>query len=409
MAGSSKQITVEESGAFVEVLSVEPTGSGTLNGLTFAVKDLIDMAGHVTGCGNPTWRAGHPPAINHAVCVEQLLFAGARCVGKTLTDELAFSLLGENFFYGTPLNPRAPDRVPGGSSCGSASAVACGLADFALGTDTGGSVRIPSSNCGIFGFRPTHGRVSVAGVNPLAPTFDTVGILAGEPAILIRAASVVLGIDAAGKQEPQTVHLISEAFQLCDPDLRTALEGPLEKLQKLFGKRLCSTSLRLIDEETNAPGLDLWREIYRVLQGAEAQSCLGAWVATAGAEFGPLIRQAFQMSQSLDRTRVAAMIRRRETYFQRMNSFLSDRDLLCIPTAPCAAPIKGTIKSREQAGHSYYPRTLSLTSLSGVARMPQVTLPVVEVSGAPVGLSFLARSGEDAFLLATVQSFVDQL
>ena len=144
-------ITAEQSGAFIERFSLPPTGDGPLAGLRFAVKDLIDVAGHRTGCGNPDWLSTHPPARVSAVCVEQLLAAGAACEGKTITDEVAFSLLGENFFYGTPLNPAAPDRVPGGSSCGSASAVACGLVDFALGTDTGGSVRIPASYCGLWG------------------------------------------------------------------------------------------------------------------------------------------------------------------------------------------------------------------------------------------------------------------
>src|SRR5262245_22844181 len=142
-------VTVEESGAFVASFDVAPTGSGPLDGLTFAVKDLIDVAGRVAGCGNPSWRDSHPPASVHAVAVEQLLRAGARLVGATVSDELAFSLLGQNPFYGTPLNPRARDRVPGGSSSGSASAVACELCDFALGTDTGGSVRVPASNCGL--------------------------------------------------------------------------------------------------------------------------------------------------------------------------------------------------------------------------------------------------------------------
>ena len=142
----SSTITVNESNAFVTTFDLSPTGSGPLDGLCFAVKDVIDVAGCKTGCGNPTWRDSHPTAAAHAVCVEQLLRAGARCVGKAICDELAFSLLGENYFYGTPLNPRAPDRVPGGSSSGSASAVACGLVDFALGTDTGGSTRIPASN-----------------------------------------------------------------------------------------------------------------------------------------------------------------------------------------------------------------------------------------------------------------------
>ena len=179
MGRTVEHISATESGAFVETFELDPIGSGPLNGLSFAVKDLIDIGGYKTGCGNPSWRDTHPVAAVNAVCVEQLLSAGARCVGKTVSDELAFSLLGENHFYGTPLNPKAPERIPGGSSSGSASAVACGLSDFALGTDTGGSIRVPSSNCGIWGLRPSHGFISLAGVNPLAPTFDTVGILAG--------------------------------------------------------------------------------------------------------------------------------------------------------------------------------------------------------------------------------------
>jgi amidase len=181
---NTSKITVAQTNAFVATFEMPPTGSGLLDGLCFAVKDLIDVAGRKTGCGNPAWHDSHPPAVVHAVCVEQLLLAGARCVGKTVSDELAFSLLGQNHFYGTPLNPQAPDRVPGGSSSGSASAVACGLIDFALGTDTGGSTRVPASNCGIFGFRPSHGFISMAGVNPLAPTFDTVGVFSRSAEVL---------------------------------------------------------------------------------------------------------------------------------------------------------------------------------------------------------------------------------
>src|ERR671927_1788984 len=203
---------VEEGSAFVQELEVDPTGSGPLDGLTFAVKDLIDIGGHKTGYGNPSWRKTHPPASVNAVCVEQLLDAGARCVGKTVSDELAFSLLGENHFYGTPLNPKAPDRVPGGSSSGSASAAAPRIVDFALGTDTGGSVRVPASNCGIWGLRPSHGFISVAGVNPFAPTFDTVGILASSAEIMAAVASVLLACEDIPREEPGTVHYFQEAF-----------------------------------------------------------------------------------------------------------------------------------------------------------------------------------------------------
>ena len=161
-------------------------------------------------------------AVN-AVCVDQLLLAGARCVGKTVCDELAFSLEGENFFYGAPLNPRAPARVAGGSSSGSAAAVACGLADFALGTDTGGSVRVPASNCGLYGLRPSHGFISTAGVVPYAPSIDTVGVLAASADILVRAASVLLSCQVPGRVEPSAVHLFQEAWELADPEVQAAL------------------------------------------------------------------------------------------------------------------------------------------------------------------------------------------
>src|SRR3954465_11916524 len=192
-------ISHHESGAFIEKFTLPPTNDGPLRGLRFAVKDLIDVAGHPTGCGNPTWLATHPPAIPSAVCVAQLLAAGAQCEGKTITDEFAFSLLGENYHYGTPLNPAAPNRVTGGSSNGSASAVACGIVDFALGTDTGGSVRVPASNCGIWGWRPSHGFISVAGVMPFSPTLDTVGVFARTAELLQRIATVLLAADQPTK------------------------------------------------------------------------------------------------------------------------------------------------------------------------------------------------------------------
>src|SRR6476660_5866814 len=207
-------ISPEQSGAFIEKFTVPPTKDGPLRGLTFAVKDLIDVAGHRTGCGNPTWLAAHPPAAVNAFCVEQLLAVGATCIGKTITDEFAFSLLGENFHYGTPLNPAAPDRVPGGSSNGSASAVACGLVDFAIGTDTGGSVRVPASNCGIWGWRPSHGLISVAGVMPFSPTLDTVGVFARDVNVLQRVAAVLLATDTSINELSRvgTIHLVREDF-----------------------------------------------------------------------------------------------------------------------------------------------------------------------------------------------------
>jgi amidase len=403
----SRKISVEESRAFVEIFTVEPTGSGILNGLSFAAKDLIDIAGHRTGCGNPTWRDTHPPATVHAICVEQLLLAGARCEGKTVTDELAFSLIGENHFYGTPLNPKAPQRVPGGSSSGSASAVACGLVDFAIGTDTGGSVRAPAANCGILGFRPTHGVVSVAGVNPLSPSFDTVGLFASKMDVFLRAASVLLSRKIPDFIEPANIYLIREAFSLCDVEVRHALKSPLENLRHLFGSRIQEISMREIDQKDTASDLRNWYEIYRVLQRAEAESCLGGWVADSKPIFGSLIEESFELIRTLDRAMLPDALEQREEYFHRLGSFLLPLDLICIPTIPCPAPLKGSFIRREGSGTGYYPRALSLTSIAGVGRLPQITLPLTEASGLPIGLSLIARNGEDAFLLSTSQKISD--
>jgi amidase len=396
---NSSTITVAQSNAFVTTFDLPPIDSGPLNGLRFAVKDTIDVAGFKTGCGNPTWRDSHPAAVVHAVCVEQLLHAGARCVGKTISDELAFSLLGENHFYGTPLNAHVPDRVPGGSSSGSASAVACGLVDFALGTDTGGSTRVPASNCGIWGFRPSHDFVSVAGVNPLAPSFDTVGILAQNADVLAKVALVLLAAAPVSPNKPRTIHLIREAFALADPDVQEALSEPLRQLREIFGETVRESSLQELVNDDVGYSFATWADTFCVIQWAEIESCLGAWIANARPEFGPEIAASFQLMSQLDRRCVAEAVQRREQYFRSLHEFLGPEDLVCMPTTPALAPRKGDPPRRSSSGSGYYPRTLSLTSVAGMCRLPQVSLPVADADGLPVGLSLLARHGQDSFLL----------
>ena len=199
-------------GAFCRHVDIRVDGAtvGPLAGLTFAAKDIYDVGGHTCCCGNPDWLATHPPAERTATAVTALLAAGATLVGKTLTDELAFSLNGENDHYGTPVNPAAPDRIPGGSSNGSASAVAGELVDTALGSDTGGSVRAPASYCGIYGIRTSHGAIPLDGVMPLAPSFDTVGWFARDAEMLERVGGVLLGDGAA--TPPRRLLYVEDAF-----------------------------------------------------------------------------------------------------------------------------------------------------------------------------------------------------
>jgi amidase len=336
--------------------------------------------------------------------VEQLLRAGARCVGKTISDELAFSLLGENHFYGTPLNPCAPDRVPGGSSSGSASAVACGLVDFALGTDTGGSTRVPASNCGIWGFRPSHGFISVAGVNPLAPSFDTVGILAPNADILAKVGLVLLTVARTSAGRPDTIHLIQEAFALADADVQQTLSASVRRLRDLFGERMRELSLCEFTAGEASDSCATWADTFCIIQWAEIKSCLGAWIADAKPEFGQGVAASFELTNRLDRRRVARALERREQYLRNLHEFLGPRDLLCIPTTPALAPIKGNPSARSSSGSGYYPRTLALTSVAGIGRLPQVSIPVGDADGLPVGLSLLARHGQDVFLLEVAKS-----
>ena len=392
-----QQIRVEQSGAFIAQFSLPPTGDGPLAGLRFAVKDIIDVAGYPTGCGNPTWLATHPVPTVSAVCVEQLLAAGGHCVGKTITDEFALSLIGENYFYGTPLNPAAPDRVPGGSSSGSASAVACGLADFALGTDTGGSVRIPASNCGIWGWRPTYGAISVAGVMPLAPSLDTVGVLAGSIEVLQRAAAVLLAGEPPRLVPPTAIHLIPEAFALADPEIQRVLDAAMDSIQRKFGDAVRETSLADLCGTPSAADLATWLDAYRRIQAAETGSVLNAWIADAQPAVGPAVQAGFRFIRGQDRARVGDALRRRELYSRSLRRTLGERALLCIPTAPTIAPLKG--KTSYDRTSDYYQQTLSLTSIAGIGGLPQVSIPLPTTDSAPIGLSLIGASTQDLFLL----------
>ncbi len=234
---------------------LEGSPGGPLSGLTFAAKDIFDVAGHVTGGGNPDWKATHDPAEATAWVVQALVDSGATMVGKTITDELTRGIFGENVHYGTPVNPRAPGRVPGGSSSGSASAVAGGLVDFALGSDTGGSVRVPSSFCGLYGLRPTHGRVSFEGFMIQAPTFDTIGWFARDMTTFARVAQVVLQT-SLGPPEPTELVIAQDAFRLADPEVENSLRAAVDVIGEMIGhirtERLAPNSLADWSEQQQA-------------------------------------------------------------------------------------------------------------------------------------------------------------
>jgi amidase len=387
------------SNAFVERCEIAPYGPGALDGLCFAVKDNIDLCDRRTSYGSKPWRDAHGPAAYHAVCVEQLLAAGARCVGKAIADEFTYSLDGESHFFGTPVNPRAPERIPGGSSSGSASAVACGLADFALGTDCGGSMRIPASLCGAFGMRPSLHRISEAGVLPFAPSVSTVGVIARDLPVLRRAMRVLLRSQDAVPPPPRRVWLLEEAFAVADPAIRDALSDALAALRRRPDLAVSSVTLRGI----TGLNVDLKacnEDALRILQTVEIANAIGGWLRDTQPERGPNFAASYRNVDAFDRRTMSAALDLCEALFTRIAAFTGPGDVFCYPTAPVLAPKKGTLTGDNLAAVlDYYDRTMTVTAFAGVARLPEVSLPIAQVDGVPVGLSLAAGYYQDEFLL----------
>lgn len=365
---------------------------GALTGLTFAVKDLIDIAGVPTGGGNPDWERAHLVPGQHAWIVEQLLQAGASIIGKTVTDEISLGILGENAHTGTPVNPRAPDRVPGGSSSGSAAAVAGEVCDFALGTDTGGSVRVPASFCGLYGIRPTHGRIDFSGIATQAPTSDTVGWFARDAEIFGRVGEAIFEA-ARPARLPNRLIVASDAFGFADEAVREALEPMVARLAALIGDK---------SDEILAPqGLSVWQWAQRVGQSSEAWETFQPWIEAWNPRFAFSVASGLMLGASFtshDRARAALM---RIEARARMRQLLPPGTILCLPTTPFAAPARGL--SIPALAHPR-DRISCLTSHGGLTGVPQVNLPGAQVDGAPVGLSIVGGQGTDLDLLAVARA-----
>ncbi|WP_144142121.1 amidase [Paraburkholderia sp. BCC1884] len=370
---------------------VVATSGGALDGLRFAVKDLIDVAGVTTGGGNPDWLASHTAALTHAPCVDALLAAGAMLDGKTLTDELAYSLEGANHHYGTPLNPRWPHALPGGSSSGSASAVAGGAVDFALGTDTGGSVRVPAAFCGLFGMRPTHDAIPLDGVLPFAPRFDTVGWFARSIDVLAAVGNVLLpeapGTPAVPEQ-PMRLIRVNEAFAARarhEPDDAARLTAIAESLG-------AQTSLDMFDGDGSR-----WLACYQAVQDHEIDASLGDWIRSTRPRFGPSIAPRFARLDTLDKQHAAhwyAVLRELRAASDTL--FESENVILLLPTTPVALLPKDA--SNETLG-AFYQDALTMNSIAAFGGLPQITLPFADAIDRPLALSIVGPRGSDRALL----------
>ncbi|WP_054310823.1 amidase [Mesorhizobium sp. 1M-11] len=361
--------------------------SGPLAGLTLAVKDIFDVAGYVTGCGNPDRAETGQPAPSTAPTVQRLLDAGARFVGKTQTDELAFSLMGQNAHLPHPVNPAAPDRVTGGSSSGSAAAVAGGLADIATGSDTGGSIRAPASFCGLVGLRTTHGAISLQGTMPLAPSFDTFGWFARDIHIYEKVAQLLFGASNAA--------LPSRAFRLSTLDVLLLGKAEAEEYRRMIG-----AIAPVLGKPQDAPalthGLDELYWCFRKLQAHEAWDSHGAWISEKDRRLGPGVKERFAFGASIDAATVKKETAHRNAFRTELADRLGDDGILVLPTVPGAAPLAASSFEETQ---TYRERALHLLCLSGLSGFPQLTLPLGMVDGAPFGISLLGPAGSDLALI----------
>jgi amidase len=370
---------------------LESTKTGPLAGLTFAAKDNFDVAGHITGAGSPDWQRSHHPAHTTAAAITRLVEAGARLVGKTQMDELAYGVLGENAHYGTPRNPAAPDRVPGGSSSGSASAVAGGLVDFALGSDSACSVRLPAALCGLFGMRPTLGRVSTDGMLPLSPSLDTVGWFARAPELLQQIGSILLDASAEGPR-PTTLLIAEDAFALAQPRIAQALQPAVETIAAHFG---AVRRVRIVAADASC-GLEwFWFRVWSV-QVCEVWAIHGDWILHTKPDSTVLSPETLATGAHATPTELAEARAVWQELRETVRRRIPDGAVLCLPTVTDRAPHRGSAQTTRRA---FSRPTLCLMSIAGVAGLPQITLPAAAVDGCPVGLSLVGGEGADEHLL----------
>lgn len=361
--------------------------TGPLADLSFAVKDLFDVAGMPTTAGNPDYARWRGIPTRDAWAVRALRQAGARLVAKTHLHELAWGITGINPHFGTPQNPAAPGRLPGGSSSGSAVAVAAGLVDFSLGSDTGGSNRVPASFCGIFGMRPTHGRIPEEGVTALAPSFDSVGVFAADADTLERAATQLLqpARDITGFGHGL---VLTDGFGYCEASARDAVLRVRTRLQDI-GLSMGEAQAGCLQEAYDAQIL---------LQSAEAWAEHRAWIQRHSPQLGTDVAALLERSRHLDAGDLgwASAARARITHLA--ERLLGDDSFALLPAAPGPAPLLSELADQRHS-LAIRQKLLVLTYFASLAGLPVVVIPAAIGGALPIGVQIIGPRGSDMALL----------
>jgi amidase len=390
-----KSETLKTFNGIVEKIHVDGAKSGPLAGTTFVAKDNFDIAGYKTTAGVPDWKKSHAAAASTAPAVSAVLAAGATLIGKGCMDELAFGLDGINVHFGVPKNPNRPDCIPGGSSSGSASAVAQGLCDFALGTDTAGSVRVPGAFCGILSMRPTHGRISIDGIVPLGPSFDTVGWFARDIDLFIKCGEVLLQDKVAENIGSKKICLVEDCLELLDLRLQQPFLAAVFKLIPSVDPKLYVT----LPENS----LDHCRGLLDTIRSWEAWQFFGKWLEETDPSMNPVVKNRF-MNCSKTTTKAKDKAKAERSKVIEEFDELLENTFLCIPTT-FNWPVRLDASDEEMAAHRV--KNLLLNSFAPAAGLPQINLPIsLEGHTAKFGLSLVGRRGSDTELLAIAKQLL---
>ncbi|KAI5562138.1 hypothetical protein BDE02_15G034300 [Populus trichocarpa] len=425
-----KKVLREDFGAFIHKLQLlpppqpaPPKAPHPLTGLTFAVSDLFDIEGYVTGFGHPDWAKTHEAASRTSVVVSTLVEGGATCVGKTVIDELAYSITGENKHYGTPTNPVEPARVPGGSSSGAAVAVAANLVDFSLGVDTVGGVRVPAGFCGIIGFRPSYGAISKIGVLPVSVSLDTVGWFAKDPNILRRVGHVLLQSAFGGQRSPRQIIMADDCFQLLKIPVDRIAQVVVKSTEKHFGRQLLKHEILDVYLNSKVPSLKefhnkktngevktssirLLANVMQLLHRYEFRSNHEEWINTVKPILEPNFSAQMNEIMELSDAEIELCKSIREEMRSAINSLLKDDGILVVPTTAYLPPKLG---GKEILSEEYQSSSFGLLSIASLSGCCQVTVPLGYYNKCPVSVSLIARHGSDRFLLDTVQTMYKTL
>ena len=383
-----------EHGKFV----IDGAPNGRLTGLKFAVKDIYDVAGYQTGFGNPVWLQTHGAATLTSPMVQSLLDAGASLYGKVITDELTYSLNGDNHHYGTPLNANAPDCVPGGSSNGSASAVSAGLVDFALGSDTGGSTRVPASYCGVWGLRTTHGSLPAAGVLPLQPSFDTLTWLASDVEVFERVGEVLL--PSTQHEFKRLLHWDS-TWQMAEQDLQAGLKQVETALAGLL-----RTEVVVQDLLPEGASHEDWRRAFQLASAHQAWETHGQWIEKHQPVMGQAVADRFKFASTVTPEMAQAAWQQIEEVRSRVRTLVGVDGVVVLPSSASTAP---RLDADPASVDDVRMRTMRITSVAGLSGLPQISIPMRTESGKPYGVSLLGPAGSDLALLRLAKAVSRQL